>query len=206
MVQDILLRCACGSVRGRAADVSAARGNRLVCLCDDCQAYAHWLEQAERVLDGDGGTEVFQLTPAQLTLTTGHDQVRCVRLSTKGLLRWYAGCCRTPIANTLASSAMPFAGVVHTFIDLGDDEALDRLGPVLARVQGRFAPRGVPPGAHARAPLSLIVRSVRQLAAGWWAKAHRPSPFFDDAGQPVVTPTVVAANEREALRARCGPQ
>ena len=36
--------------------VSAERGNRLVCYCDDCQSFPIFLGQAERTLDPHGGT------------------------------------------------------------------------------------------------------------------------------------------------------
>ena len=106
MSTEVPLKCSCGSVQGVARDVSPKTGNRLVCMCDDCQAYAHHLGRAEHILDRNGGTEVFQLTPSQLTLTEGREHLRCLRLKEKGLMRWYAGCCNTPVANTLASPGM----------------------------------------------------------------------------------------------------
>ncbi|MBX2799781.1 MAG: hypothetical protein KTR31_19035 [Myxococcales bacterium] len=32
--------------------------------------------------------------------------------------------------------------------------------------------------------------------------AHRPSPFFDDDGEPICVPTVLTLDERSALRAQ----
>jgi len=66
----------------------------------DCQAFARLLERTD-VLDPAGGTGIFQMPPARMQLTTGADGLRCLRLSDK-VLRWYADCCRTPIANTAA--------------------------------------------------------------------------------------------------------
>lgn len=175
-------------------------------MCDDCQTYAHWLGEPERILDEHGGTDVFQLTPAQLRIDQGHEHVRCVRLSSKGLMRWYAGCCKTPIANTLASPRVPFAGVLHTFMDhQGDGRSRDEvLGPVRARTQGRFAPGGCPDGASPRAPVGIIFRALRHLLGGLVSGAHRPSPFFEASGRPVVEPTVVPPEERRSLRDQLG--
>jgi hypothetical protein len=200
--RDLPLRCACGAVTGTALDVDPDRGNRLVCMCDDCQAYARWLDRVDAILDQNGGTDVFQLTPAQVQITAGHEHIRCVRLTEKGLMRWYAGCCNTPIANTLASPRLPFIGVPHTFMDhAADGRSRDQaLGPVLARTQARFGKPPLPPDAYPRAPLGLILRSIRQLLRGFWAGAHRPSPLFDPAGQPIVTPTVISPAERERSR------
>ncbi|NJK31865.1 MAG: hypothetical protein HC927_05295 [Deltaproteobacteria bacterium] len=201
MGHDILLKCRCGAVTGMAREVSSARGNRLVCMCDDCQAYARWLGD-ERMLDQSGGTEVFQLTPAQVRIDRGREQVRCVRLSEQGLMRWYADCCRTPIANTLASPRMPFVGVLTLFMDHPDPRSRDeQLGPVLARIQARFGKPPLPPGSHLRAPLGLILRSLGQLVRGFIAGAHAPSPFFDpSSGAPIVEPLVLDSTERDRLR------
>lgn len=192
---------------GVVTDVDPDRGNRLVCMCDDCQAYAHWLDRAEVILDQNGGTDVFQLTPAQVRITAGHEHIRCMRLSEKGLMRWYAGCCKTPIANTLSSARLPFLGMPHTFMDhAADGRSRDEAcGPVLSRIQARFGKPPLPPDSHPRGPLWLILRSIRQLLRGFVAGAHTPSPVFDASGEPIVEPTVISASERERLRERCDP-
>ena len=71
----------------------------------------HFLERGE-LMDEWGGSEVFQTTPARIEFTQGADQLACMRLSPKGLMRWYARCCNTPIANTLPSPGMAFAGIL----------------------------------------------------------------------------------------------
>ncbi len=38
-----------------------------------------------------------------------------MRLTPMGLLRWYAGCCNTPIGN-MVSARVPFIGIVHMFM------------------------------------------------------------------------------------------
>lgn len=195
------LRCRCGHVRGAAVGLSPERGNHLVCYCDDCQAYARFLER-EDVLDAHGGTEIFQMTPAQLRITDGAEQIRCLRLSEKGLMRWFAGCCRTPIANTLASARVPFVGLVLCFVDeaAGDRDRTRALGPRIAGVQGRFARDGLPTGAHPSAPLGLVLRSVRLLVRAWLRRQHRPSPFFEPVGSsPIVAPQVLTPAQRAEL-------
>ena len=206
---DVSLKCHCGAVRGRATSVNPAAGFRIVCMCDDCQAYAYHLGRSDEVLDANGGTDIFQLTPAQLTLTQGTENLRCLRLTERGLLRWYAGCCNTPIANTLASAKMPFAGVPHTFMDhAADGQSRDEaLGPVVARVQGRFGKGEMPEGTHRRAPFGAFGRIAKNLFLGWLRGKHRPSPFFDPStGHPTVEPSVLSRTEREraAESARSG--
>jgi hypothetical protein len=204
----MLLQCECGSVRGLAKQVSPKRDYRLVCMCDDCQAYAHWLDRADQILDRNGGTEALLLTPAQLEITAGAEHIRCVRLTPKGLMRWYAGCCRTPLGNTLASAKVPFASVLHTFMKEAEDgrSREQALGPLHGRIQGRYGKGELPPDAHPRAPLGLIIRAIGHLLAGYVRRAHTPSPLFDGAtGKPVVEPTVLDPHEREQLRRCCGP-
>src|SRR4051812_24670077 len=98
MKHAVRLECSCGGVTGTASNVSPRTGNRLICMCDDCQAYAHHLGRADDILDAYGGTDIFQLTPSQVVISSGRDRMRCVRLTDKGILRWYAGCCNTPMA------------------------------------------------------------------------------------------------------------
>jgi hypothetical protein len=201
MTTDVPLRCRCGQIRGSATGVGPRMGTRLVCYCDDCQMYARFLG-ADGVLDSFGGTDVFQTTPAHVRITEGVSEIRCLRLSEKGLMRWYCGCCKVPLANTLSSPKMPFVGIVHTFMDhAGDGRTRDEvLGPPRAFTQGKFAVGGVPAHAHRTAPLSVILRAIRVLFLGWVRREHRPSPFFDAAtGKPIVTPHVLTKDERAAI-------
>jgi hypothetical protein len=202
MDNTLALACSCGAVRGHADRITARTGNRVICYCDDCQAYAHWLERADELLDRHGGTEVYQLTPAQLTITAGAEHVCCMRMSPKGLMRWHTGCCKTPLGNTMAKAKMPFVGIPHLFFDdaIADDERDRLLGPVRAAIQGRFARGGLPAGAHPKAPPLLLLRILRQTAVAFLRRRYRPSPFFDAGGLPVVEPQVIGKEERQRLR------
>src|ERR1700733_16290373 len=113
---DLPLRCRCGHVRGVARGISPSAGFRFICYCMDCQAFARFLDRAD-VLDGAGGTDIVQMPPGRVTLTAGADALRCLCLSNRGVLRWYADCCRTPIANTAARPGFPVLGVIHSFMD-----------------------------------------------------------------------------------------
>lgn len=171
-------------------------------MCDDCQTYAHYLGRSEEILDAHGGTEIFQMRPSQLRLTEGTDNLRCVRLSPKGLMRWYAGCCKTPVGNTLSSAKVPFVGVFHLFMhhEDGGPSRDEILGPLRGKVQGRFSRGEMPADAHRTAPAGLILRAGWFLLGGWIRGQQRPSPFFDAAGRCVVEPTILTLEERERLR------
>lgn len=208
MGSDLPIHCACGAVQGVARDVSGRVGNHVVCYCDDCQSFAHFLGRAADVLDEHGGTEVFQMSPARLAFTAGAERLACMRLSPKGLLRWYAGCCRTPVANTLASNGLPFVGIIHACIEKPPgDASLERaLGPVQARAFRRFAkgdPASIPPDAT---PMLLLApRFVAHLLQWKLRGDARRSPFFAaGTGQPVAEPHVISRDERAELRRAVG--
>jgi Family of unknown function (DUF6151) len=46
-----------------------------------------------------------------LRFTKGQDQIEGLRLTPKGLYRWYAKCCNTPVGNTRAP-ALPFVSML----------------------------------------------------------------------------------------------
>src|SRR5262249_16591771 len=191
-------------VRGVASDVSPSSGFRFICYCKDCQAFARFLERLD-VLDPAGGTDIFQMSPARVKLTAGTDAVRCLRLSEKGVLRWYTDCCRNPIGNTAASSRFPVIAIVHSFMVHGaDGRSRDEvLGPPLCRIYERSAVGPLP--ANAPAPPSLVVFARRASKIfGWRMRGlARPTTFFDaDTNAPRAVPRVLTRSERAALEAR----
>jgi hypothetical protein len=195
-------------MRGEARDISPSNGTRVICYCDDCQAFAHFLGQANSVLDEHGGSDIYQTYPSRLRITQGIEQLRCVRLTEKGLCRWYAGCCNTPIANTMNSAKMPFAGVVHSIMD-HEGNHISRgqaLGPVRAKIYGKCAVGKPPSDVHVGTPVGLLFKIVGFLLSGWLKKANTPSPFFDSTtGKPIVEANILSKEERDRLRKFCGP-
>jgi Family of unknown function (DUF6151) len=199
MTTDVSFACKCGKVRGVATDVSPASTNRVVCYCADCQAFARFLERSD-VLDPLGGTDVVHMASRRVRITEGESAVRCVRLSSKGLFRWYTDCCRTPIANTIGGR-VPVVGVIHAFMAL-DAAARDAtLGKPIAFLNGASAMGGMPAHASGSPPFRMIAHLAR-LALGWWITGKGvPSPFFDTkTGAPRIEPRVLSTTERDALR------
>jgi hypothetical protein len=154
-------------VRGVASDVSPSSGFRFVCYCKDCQAFSRFLKRPD-VLDPAGGTDIFQMPPGRVKLIAGTDAVRCLRLSNKGVLRWYTDCCRTPIGNTAASPRFPVIAVVHSFmVHAGNDAFLDEvLGPPLCRIYERSAVGPLPPKAPRHRRLESSPAAHRRYSAG----------------------------------------
>jgi hypothetical protein len=186
-------------VRGVASDVSPSSGFRFICYCKDCQAFAHFLERSD-VLDLAGGTDIFQMASGRVKLITGTDAVRCLRLSDKGVLRWYADCCRTPIGNTAASPRFPVVAVIHSFMVHGADGHTrdEALGLPACRIYERSAVGPLSPNAPAPPSLGVLARRASKIF-GWWVFGlGRPSPLFDNrTNAPLAVPRVLMQNERE---------
>ena len=205
MLRDLPLRCRCGHVRGVATELSPSAGFRLVCYCKDCQAFAHFLQRTD-VLDEAGGTDIFQMPPARVTFTAGVDVLRCLRLSEKGVFRWYAECCRTPIANAV-SPRVPVIGVFPCFMteDFMDDAAGSRsqdeaLGPPLFRINEGSAIGPLPPMAPPPASFGVLAYCATKAVRWRLRGLGRPSPFFvDRTNAPRSVPRVLTQSERAAL-------
>lgn len=198
---DLPLRCRCGHVRGVASEISPSGGFRFVCYCKDCQAFTRFLDRPD-VLDVAGGTDIFQMPARHVKLTTGTDAVRCLRLSTKGVFRWYTDCCRSPIANTAAGPRFPVVALIHSFIDhdVSGRSRDEVLGPPLCRIYERSAVGPLPPTAPSQPSFGVFVRRASMIL-GWWMRGlARPTPFFDDRTKvPRSVPRVLTPIERAAL-------
>jgi hypothetical protein len=190
------LRCKCGHVCGVASDVGPHAGFRLVCYCRDCQAFARFLDRPD-VLDGAGGTDIFQMPTGRVKLTAGADAVRCLHFSSK-VFRWYTDCCRTPIGNT-AGPRFPVVGLIHSFMgQAADGRFLDEmLGARLCRIYQGSATGRLPPDAPAPPSLGLFVLRASRLL-GWWLRGlGRPNPFFDDhTNAPLSVPRAIMPSAR----------
>lgn len=194
------LGCRCGKVSGRVVYASPQAANRVVCLCDDCQAFLHHLGRAD-LLDLHGGTDLVQVAPACVAFDRGAEQIVGLRLGPKGLYRWYASCCNTPLGNTL-SPAVPFVGIVaQTF-----EDADQSFGKPIGAILGKFAV-GTPPAGSTRLNLPLLARALRTIL-GWRLHGKTwPHPFFDrESREPIYPVTILTSDQRKTLRPLCGPR
>jgi hypothetical protein len=191
----IQLRCRCGKLQG---EVDAQRvAARAVCYCKDCQAFARYLEAEDAVLDAAGGTEVEAALPAAVRFTAGLEHLACMSLSPKGIYRWYASCCNTPVGNTPRDPKMSYVGLVRTCLDAPAGE-LDR-----ALGRSRFTANTGSARAPVQAtPLRAALAVARIGAALLKARlggGYRDNPFFDGSGAPVRSPRVLTREERAAV-------
>ncbi|MFD2205653.1 DUF6151 family protein [Kiloniella antarctica] len=192
MMVEVPLKCSCGKVKGTAYNVSPDNGTRVVCYCKSCQDFANSLENNKTTLNDHGGTDIFQITPAQVEITHGRAQLRCLRLSEKGTYRWYTDCCKTPVGN-MAGPGLPFIGVVHTFMDDGDNR--DKyLGPVKYSVMEKDAsPKSNLPKAKISSnkfPPGLLLTIIPRMILNKIRGRNQPNAFFQPDGTPVSPPFI----------------
>lgn len=189
------LRCQCGLLQGQV-DTSYTVCH-CVCYCKDCQAFAHFLGEPQRTLDHLGGTEIVQISPQAVLITQGYDQLACVRLSPRGMLRWYSACCRTPIGNTLPSCKIAFVGLVSTCLDSEKPSLAESFGPVRIWANSKSAQGKAP--ANSWHMLPALARFVSIVAGARLKGSYHPTPFFTTRGQPVAEPQVLSLAERRAV-------
>jgi len=197
---DVPLRCACGALRGLLRSITPRNGNRCICYCDDCQAFANFMERPESILDSHGGTDIFQTSQARLEITEGREYLACIQLRAGSkLVRWYASCCRTPIGNTPTEPRIPFVGVIQRCLDLGalGASADAVLGPVRGTFFRRFA-RGDRSELPRGRSVLLILRLVRLILVARLRRDQLHSPFFAPSGEPRVAAHVLSADELRA--------
>ncbi len=206
MSQDVDLACKCGEIRGVVRNVSPRAVNRVICYCDDCQAFLHHLGRAD-LLDRWGGTDIVQVAPSTMTFDKGTKSIAGVRLGPKGPFRMHAACCKTPLGNTVGL-AIPFIGAAtEIFAGAPDAEARDRIfGKPKGAIFAKYAIGGSAPGAAQKMTFGVVANAARLLLRWKLGGKGTPSPFFDDgAREPRYPITLLGRAERDALRAKCGP-
>ncbi len=168
---------------------------RAICYCRDCQAYARFLGSAG-VTDENGGTEVVAFVSKYLRFTAGVESLACASLSQHGILRWYARCCNTPIANTPRNPRIAYVGVIHSCVDTGPPSLDDSFGPLRIAVNTKSARGRV--RSTAIASTVGVARLMLSLAGARLSGAYRINPFFQsDLRTPIRPVHVLTAAERE---------
>lgn len=175
--------CRCGETQ---LSVTPGKGDRLMCYCKYCQAFAHYLDAAE-ILDDAGGSDIYSTVPSRIEVVRGAENLTCLRQTDKGAVRWYTSCCNTPMANTLPSGGVPFFSLIlNEGVDAG------ALGPISMVVNsaGATGPIAQSGKGALSAGLGMLGRALTERLAGRTA-----SPLFGPDRKPSVTP----------MRVRTGP-
>lgn len=163
---DTTLSCDCGSFQASLSEVNPVRGTHLRCHCSDCRAFVRVLLPDAQLKNG---LHLYQTDPDKIEVLKGVEHLECLTFSSKGLLRWYASCCKTPMFNTPRSAKVPLVAVVT---DIAKDPHL--FGPVvsdafLKRSDGKVKTTGLP-----KVIYRFLSRSISSRITGRWKK----TPFF----------------------------
>jgi hypothetical protein len=172
----------------------SASATRAVCYCSDCQAFARFLG-TPGVVDDDGGTEVVASLPRHLHFTAGLDALACLSLTERGLLRWYARCCNTPIGNTPRNPKVPYVGVISACLEATSPSIESSFGRrrIAVNTQSARHPVRSTSVATAAAVLRLMSRAALDRIGG----AYRSNPFFEpETLQPIRGVHVLSQAER----------
>ncbi len=188
MTSDLTFSCSCGALKGHLDPSALQNGLHLACHCQDCRAAALYRGQPDP--KNTGGVHLFQMPPDMIHIDQGHAQLKLFRLGPNGLFRWYAGCCGTPIANTLKSAKLPFAAIsTNCFAD-----------PTLfgkVKAEG-FLPTKKPGQSPShrggmRVVYAIFSRMIVSRLSGRWIE----NPFFDiEANAPVSKPEILSKEDR----------
>lgn len=181
---DIAFACRCGAVTGTLHGVRPSEGTHVLCHCNSCaRAMAHSGLEEEAL----GGVDLWQTTPDRIEIATGKDRLMPKRLSPKGMLRWTARCCDTPMFNTFSRPGLPFVGVLTR--NLADPAPL---GSIIAHgfVAGADGKQRHKNGAR------VIWRFLKRSVSAWLTGRRKSTPFFDSAGVPVAPPEILPRAER----------
>ena len=178
----VKLSCSCGKVKGELLVIKKSYFH-VQCMCCDCQSFSNYLNNKEgninNILDEHGASDLFQTYPRNMKITEGIEQVSCIQLYNKGLYRWYADCCNTPIANTMSSASVPFVGISVKFMQFNDtQEKVSRLGPITLKAFGKYSIGEMPKDAHEKFPKLFLPKILSFMIKGWFGKKYNPSPFF----------------------------
>lgn len=115
------------------------------------------------------------------------------------MLRWYAACCNSPIANTPADWRFAFVGLVDSSL-VGDEGALAAsFGHVNMQVEVQNALGSPKPRAFGM--VQGIAKMLLIVGRSLLGRGYRNSPFFASPdGTPVARPTVLSAEQLRAAK------
>lgn len=177
------IQCDCGSFQAKLANSPKNSPGRLVCYCDDCQAFAAALERTD-VLDEFGGTQVVPAYPSDITVIKGISDLCYTQVTQDGLYRYSTTCCNSPILNTRPN--FPWAGIFHSAYTAADTKALSEFGEVRSRIMGKYANGKPNVKISDRMGKRDILKVLPFILKGKVLGKHKRSPFFQNDGMTPI--------------------
>lgn len=181
--------CQCESFEGSLQVYQKHKGFHVYSYCCDCQGFNKTLNSTHNKLNQNGGTELYQTRPGFYTIHKGINEVRAIKHTKKGLMRWYTACCKTQIGNTMARVKIPFIGIpVSLFkLDCSADNVFD---PIEMRALAKYARPDKTPGSHDTFPLTYRPKIIGFMLKGMIKGWAMPHPFYNPDGTRKSPPTI----------------
>lgn len=182
------LQCKCGTIKGVISNPQSA--NRAVCYCKDCQNFARFLGMEGETLDAQGGSDIVQTLPKNLQFLQGVSALACIRLTSKGMIRWYADCCKTPIGNTLENHKISFIGLLHNCLESSGEPLQNSFGAVRCYLN----PQGAvgEPKPRARGTGTMLLWFAKTTLKARLNGDYKYTPLFRlETGKPIAAPLVL---------------
>lgn len=190
--------CDCGSVELSVAGLTPKTATRARCYCVDCQAFARHLKHAG-TLDANGGTDLTQIAPDALQIVKGEDRLVPLQLSPKGLFRWHATCCNTPMINGGNTAGLPFTSVLTHALQGDANKTLGSPKAVINTVYayGPDRPLGD------RGFRGLIWQFLKRFVVSRVGGGYKANPLWKFPERtPLNPPIVLSKEERRAASVR----
>lgn len=189
MSDPVTFACACEKVQGEVAADTLKSGTRVVCHCDDCRAFQIALGRDDP--GAQTGVDLLQIAPANMHFVHGTEHLAAMRLSPRGLVRWYASCCDTPLAATMPGRAIPFAGLLIETLHSTDHVRRVSTHGFLKNADGTTRHKNI-----GRLVRGLVSRTFAAYTSG----TAKMTPFRDpDSGALIVEPEVIGKARKAAI-------
>lgn len=198
MTADVINSCRCGQASMTITVPAKSAGTRVRCYCADCQTAARLHENGADMLSEAGGSDIWQTTPDHIEIVRGQEHLKILRLSPKGLFRWHAECCGTPMLNTLPNLKLPIVGAVLRQSQRAEADRVYGAVTCHAFVSSAIPGKGGPVKdiGVKRAGAAVLRRMVLAFLSG----RARFSPLRQQDGTPIAPVEVISRDARRAAR------
>ena len=142
-------------------------------------------------MDEHGGIEIVQVASGNVSLSKGLGNVKALRLTKRGVIRFYAGCCGTPLFSTAPAESWPVSGMPVAVLD-ADAAARERVFGPIEFVPFKSGMLGTAP--KRKGVLRQMARVLGQMKAAK-RMGRAGSPVWKD-GRPIVEPVLITEAER----------
>ena len=183
------ISCDCGAFKADLLAFPKNTPGRLACYCKDCQAFLEKIDRTD-LFDNYKGTEIIPAYPNDISIVQGLTELNCYRLTDKGIYRWTASCCNSPIVNM--RRGFPWAGIYHSAYTKHNPEALHVLGDIKSRIYGRDAVAGAPFKISEKISFTDMLVVIPFIIKGKILRKNQHSPFFNsETEKPISEPVIL---------------